>query len=102
MQGFRSYPIHRPRFVCSGVLFGSRKNSLVRRDVSEREILTTEFWNVALVKPRKIGEVVIAQKGYSRKTRWELGRHFVITDIYDGSGGLVGTYCFITSEVTRV
>lgn len=94
--------IHRPRFVRSGVGFGSGKNSVVRFVVSGREILTTEFWNVVLVKPWKIGGVVVAQKGYSWKTRWELGKHFVITDIYDASGGLVGTYFYITSEVTQV
>src|SRR5437870_10560527 len=94
--------VYRPKIRRSNIPFGPVRNTLVRRDISKTTIVTTEFWNAHLSAPIFEGGIIFAQKGYTWKMRWELGRHYLMTDMYNDKGLFIGRYWDVGSEIVRI
>jgi predicted RNA-binding protein associated with RNAse of E/G family len=96
------YMIHRPKYRQSALPYGLANNVVTQRWVSTDRLITTEFWYASPKPVELIDDTIIARRGYTWKTSWELGKHFVVTDIYNREGFFVGKYWHISSPVVRV
>ena len=61
----------------------------------------TETWG-ELEKPWQQDETIIALPGYVWRTRWEVGKPYIINKYLDKNGKLVGIYCDICRPVEKV
>jgi predicted RNA-binding protein associated with RNAse of E/G family len=91
--------MHPPKLISSKDGLGLNTTRQMRHATATLAI-STETWG-ALPCPWTESGTIIAQSGYKWVTRWEVGRPYIITKIYDDAGNFVGTYCDITSAVMQ-
>ncbi|MDO8649708.1 MAG: DUF402 domain-containing protein [Candidatus Berkelbacteria bacterium] len=60
----------------------------------------TETWG-ELEKPWRQDNTIIALPGYVWRTRWEVGKPYIINKYLDDKGELIGIYCDITRPVEK-
>jgi predicted RNA-binding protein associated with RNAse of E/G family len=92
--------MHAPKVISSQQGLGLNTDMVIEY-VSDDLAVTAEIWKENIEPWRESG-TIIAQKGYKWVTRWETGRPYIITKIYDDSANLVGIYCDISNQVLRV
>lgn len=91
--------IYKPKRIRSKVGLGvGTKKSL--DFISDTEGIGTELWG-PVDAPWVESGTVIARQGYIWRTKWQVGRNYVITKFYDTSRNLVGVYCDICRPVER-
>lgn len=66
--------------------------------VNDRISIGTEIWN-DLEDPWHEGEIIIAKPGYIWRTKWELGKPYIITKIQDEKSNLIAVYCDVARPV---
>jgi len=69
--------------------------------ISDTLAIGTETWG-ELDKPWQQDDTVIALPGYIWRTRWEVGRPYIINKFFDNNGHLVGIYCDICRPVEKI
>ena len=92
--------IHAPKRVTSTKGLGVNTTKTLEW-MSDTLAYGTEVWG-ELEKPWKEGETLIALPGYVWRTRWEVGKPYIITKFFNEKGELVGIYCDICSPVEKV
>ncbi len=91
--------LHPPKRISSTEGLGL--NTTKKLDwVSETIAYGTEIWG-KLEKPWRQDETIIALPGYVWRTRWEVGKSYIINKYLDNNGKLVGIYCDICRPVEK-
>lgn len=92
--------LHPPKRISS--IEGLGFNTVKKLDwIDDKLAYGSEVWS-DLDKPWRQDDVTIALPGYLWKTRWELGKPFIITKYLDDQGQLVGVYCDICRPVEKI
>lgn len=92
--------LHPPRRISS--IKGLGLNTIKKLDwVNDKLAYGSEVWG-DLNKSWRQDDVVIAQTGYVWKTRWEVGKPFIINKYLNDKGDLVGIYCDICHPVEKI
>ncbi len=92
--------IHPPRRISSVEGLGINTTKKLEW-VSDTLAFGTETWG-ELEKPWQQDETIIALAGYVWRTRWEVGKPYIINKYLDEKGKLVGIYCDICRPVEKV
>lgn len=92
--------IHKPKLISSKQGLGVNTTKTLEI-ISEKLAIGTEIWG-KIDKPWAESDTIIAEEGYSWRTRWEANKPYVITKFFNNSGELVGIYCDITRPVRKV
>lgn len=79
---------------------GIPKNLRVLYLVTPTIGITYETWT-NIEKPWTESGITIAAAGYRWVTKWETGKHYIITKIFDEQEELVGIYCDISTPITK-
>lgn len=91
--------IHKPKRIRSSAglgLYTQKKMEYYSANVG----ISTEVWG-PLDEVWKEGDTIIADEGYLWRTKWEIGKHYIITKMYDMNRNLVGVYADICRPVER-
>jgi predicted RNA-binding protein associated with RNAse of E/G family len=94
-------PIHAPKPLSTkvGLALPNAKRSIEELEVALA--IQTEVWS-DMPTSWSVGDFTIAQTGFIWKSRWEVGKPYVVTRIFDGGGVHIATYCDVTSPVVRM
>lgn len=91
--------LHPPRRISSDEGLGI--STVKRLDwVSDSLAYGTEVWG-ELEKPWQHDAIIIALPGYIWRTRWEVGKPYIINKYLNDKGELVGVYCDICRPVEK-
>lgn len=91
--------LHPPKHISSTEGLGLNTQKSLEH-LSDTVAIGTEGWG-ALETPWQQDDVIIALPGYIWRTRWEVGKPYVITKFLNQDGNLVGVYCDICRPVTK-
>lgn len=92
--------IHPPRRISS--VEGLGVNTTKQLEWSNDSLaFGTETWG-EMDAPWQQDETVIALPGYIWRTRWEVGKPYIINKYLDNNGELVGIYCDIGRPVEKI
>lgn len=92
--------LHPPRRISSAEGLGFNTTKQLKW-ISDTLAHGTETWG-ELEKPWQQDETIIALPGYVWRTRWEVGKPYIINKYLDNNGKIVGIYCDICRPVERV
>jgi predicted RNA-binding protein associated with RNAse of E/G family len=91
--------LHPPKRISSTKGLGL--NTTKKLDwVSDTLAYGTEVWG-ELEKPWQQDETIIALPGYVWRTRWEVGKPYIVNKYLNDKGELVGVYCDICRPVEK-
>lgn len=91
--------LHPPKRISSGEGLGL--NTKKKLDfVNETLAFGTETWG-DLEKPWQQDDTIIALPGFVWRTRWEVGKPYIINKYLNERGELVGIYCDICRPVEK-
>lgn len=93
--------IDKPHLIQSDIPFG-KKNKISQKVVSNKVLISTEYWISEPTRKWIDADVITAKKGYKWVTKWELSKHYIVTEIFDEKEKLVGVYWDITSQVQKI
>lgn len=92
--------IHPPRRISS--VEGLGVNTIKQLEWSSDTLaFGTETWG-KMEKPWQQDDTIIALPGYTWRTRWEVGKPYIINKYLDNNGELVGIYCDICRPVEKI
>lgn len=91
--------LHPPRRISSSEGLGTNTEKQLGY-ISETLAYGTETWG-ELEKPWQQDDTIIALPGYVWRTRWEVGKPYIINKYLNDKGELVGIYCDISRPVEK-
>lgn len=91
--------LHPPRRISSTEGLGLNTKKQLEY-VSDTLAVGTETWG-ELEKPWQQDNTIIALPGYVWRTRWEVGKPYIINKYLNDKGELVGIYCDINRPVEK-
>lgn len=92
--------LHPPKEISSTLGLGLNTTKSLNK-VSPTIWIGTEVWN-ELEEPWREGSTIIANPNYIWKTKWELGKPYIITRFHDEGGKLIATYCDVSRPVKQI
>lgn len=95
-------PIHEPKRESTKVGLGLPNTTKQLAYNSPDHATLTEVWNDMPNGAWHQDDIVIAEPGYTWVSDWHVGQPYVITQFFDASMNLVGTYIDITRPVRKV
>lgn len=92
--------IHKPKHIRSIDGLGIPQNNRTIILATPSIGITTETWKTPK-EPWTESGVVIAQHNYKWVTKWETGKNYIITKIFNADGEMVGIYCDVSAPVIK-
>ncbi len=92
--------IHKPKHIRSIDGRGVSGNLVETNFLSPSLAIVTETWR-NMKEPYIESNTILANTGYVWITKWEVGKNYIITKMFNTKHELVGIYCDISSPIAK-